>query len=275
MKRLSEAVHVFQEACVRYDDLKEAFRDPAKAGVEFLKAREAYFACQPAYETACQELSELARTLHKRGRLISEYENLSTGLRMVMLRALRETGLEDLLDTRRKIRSFSELVQAWYLAKMVADVASQMRDARLRYDDQTFEEAVTQSSKGDRGEAVEILIANYEDTLGSFGDSDQNSWDAVRIVNDEARHNFETLSNETCGGLCVLISNNTRPNRSRKRNPAGRTIQLLMSILSRDRHHDRQPVTSTACFSPVANAGGTCLQAFVFWKILLLYIVII
>jgi hypothetical protein len=204
MKRLSEAVHVFQEACVRYDDLKEAFRDPAKAGVEFLEAREAYFACQPAYEAACQELLQFARTLHNRGRLISEYENLSTGLRMGMLRALREGGLEDLLDTRRKIRSFSELVQAWYLAKMVADVASAMRDARLRFDDQAFEEAVTQASKEDRGEAFEILIANYEDTIESFGDSDRNSWDAVRIVNDEARRNFETLSDEIIEAVAGL-----------------------------------------------------------------------
>jgi len=186
---------MFQEASARHDQLKDAFLHPAE-DVNSLDARDAYFACQPAYETARQELLQFVRGLHRRGRLIDDYERLSVDLRVVMLRALREENLEDLLDTRRKIRSFPELVQAWYLAKMVADVASAMRDARLRDDDQTFDAAVAQVKKEDRGEAFEILIANYEDTLSSFGDSDQNSWDAVRIVNDEARHNFEMLSDQ-------------------------------------------------------------------------------
>lgn len=236
MKRLSEAVHVYQEACVRHDDLKEAFRDPAKAGVEFLQAREAYFACQPAYETACQELLEFIRTLHNRGRLISEYDNLSTGLRVVMLRALREGGLEDLLDTRRKIRSFSELVKAWYSAKMVADVAAQMRDARLHSDDQTFDEAVTQSSKGDRGEAVEILIANYEDTLESFGDSDRNSWDAVRIVHAEALRNFETLSDEIIRAVADLRASGDWEDEKHSMD-----IDLWRALCPYIEHHTPQP----------------------------------
>jgi len=205
MKRLSEAVQVFQEASARHDQLKDAFLHPGE-DVNFLDAREAYFACQPAYEAARQELLQFARGFHRRGRLIDEYERLILDLRVVMLRALREEGLEDLLDPRRKIRSFDELVKAWYLAKMVADVASAMRDARLRFDDQEFEQAITEASKEDRGEAFEILLANYEDTLATFEDSDRNSWDAVRLVNDEARRNFEMLSDEIIEAIARLRS---------------------------------------------------------------------
>jgi hypothetical protein len=195
MKLLNEAVRMFQETCVRHDQLKEAFRDPRGAGVDFLDAREAFFACQPAYEAARQELTEVVRTIHKRARLISEYDRLGTELRIVVIRALREEGLEELLDTRRKIRSFGELVQAWYLAKVVADVAAALRDARYSFEDEEFDRILVVCAH-ERGEAGELVMANYEDTLESRSDDGANSWDAVRVVNDEARRNFEGLCDE-------------------------------------------------------------------------------
>jgi hypothetical protein len=195
MKRLSEAVRMFQEACVRHDQLKDAFRNPLNALQEFLDAREAFIACQPAYEAARQELLEVLRGMHNRGRLISDYDRFPAELRIVVLRALREEGLEELLDARRKTRSFGELVQSWYLAKVVADVAAALRDARFRFDDQEFDQILTRVAE-ERGEAGELVLANYEDTLESRRDDGANSWDAVRIVNDEARRHFEDLCDQ-------------------------------------------------------------------------------
>ena len=85
MKRLSEAVQLFQEASARHDQLKDAFLHPEE-DVNSLDARETYFACQPAYESARQEFLQFVRGLHRRGRLIDEYERLTVDLRVVTLR---------------------------------------------------------------------------------------------------------------------------------------------------------------------------------------------
>lgn len=195
MKRLSETIRVFREACVNHDQLKEAFLDPGSAGVSFLDARESFFACQPGYETARQTLTTIIRNMHSRGRLISNYSKLTTDLRVVVLRALREEELEDLLDTRCKIRSFDELVKAWYTAKFVADIAEALRDARYHSDDSTFDQALIECSK-ERGEAGELVFANYEETLDSLSEDGGTSWETVRMVTDDARRHFELLSDE-------------------------------------------------------------------------------
>jgi hypothetical protein len=195
MKRLIEAVGTFQETCLRHDQNRQAFEDPESAGLDLLDAREAFFAYQPTYEAARHELVQIAQTLQVRGRLISNYDRLPKDLRAVMLRALREEGQEDLLDTRRKIRSFSELVQPWYLAKQLQNIAQELRDARFYLDDQEFDRLLATLPKR-CGESGEFVLANYEDALESFKDDGANSWDAVRVVFNDALRSFEDLSEE-------------------------------------------------------------------------------